>query len=296
MVDRRWIKISGRKCAITTPLRLDFILSLAIIEALFKRRNRNALVTSIWRKVYLTAQEGAVHQEEPGASEEEESGAPDSPTFAEAELEDFLSVETPTIEEDLEFDRLFEEIYDRILSIFERENLILPPNPLSSMMDIVNFVLVDDSDMSELIYIYIWWLISKWNPVYIFQRVWLYLRPGNATFFLAWEGNSWRLREIRGILFCHPKRPLLLSEKGLALYWNRNEWNATEHSLSSGSARHSELWYRLLVYSAGPSCFGLISSGSWVLGISFHWLVQIQYGWCFQEEPFLAWCCNGTFW
>lgn len=78
--------------------------------------------------------------------------------------------------------------------------------------------------------------------------------------------------------------------------WNRNEWNATEHSLSSGSARHSELWYRLLVYSAGPSCFGLISSGSWVLGISFHWLVQIQYGWCFQEEPFLAWCCNGTFW
>lgn len=86
--------------------------------------------------------------------EEEESGAPDSPTFAEAELEDFLSVETPTIEEDLEFDRLFEEIYDRILSIFERENLILPPNPLSSIMDIVNFVLVDDSDMSELIYIY----------------------------------------------------------------------------------------------------------------------------------------------
>lgn len=122
------------------PLRLDFILSLAIIEALFKRRNRNALVTSIWRKVYLTAQEGAVHQEEPGASEEE--------------LEDFLSVETPTIEEDPEFDRLFEEIYDRILSIFERENLILPPNPLSSIMDIVNFVLVDDSDMSELIYIY----------------------------------------------------------------------------------------------------------------------------------------------
>lgn len=50
---------------------------------------------------------------------------------------------------------MFEEIYDRILSIFERENLILPPpNPLSSMMDIVNFVLVDDSDMSELIYIY----------------------------------------------------------------------------------------------------------------------------------------------
>jgi hypothetical protein len=72
-------------------------------------------------------------------------------------LKDFLFVETPTIEEDLEFDRLFEEIYDRILSIFERENLILPPppNPLSSMMDIVNFVLVDDSDMSELIYIYI---------------------------------------------------------------------------------------------------------------------------------------------
>lgn len=111
-------------------------------------------MTSIWRKVYLTAQEGAVHQEELGASEEEESGAPDSPTFAEAELEDFLSVETPTIEEDPEFDRLFEEIYDRILSIFERENLILPPNPLSSIMDIVNFVLVDDSDMSELIYIY----------------------------------------------------------------------------------------------------------------------------------------------
>lgn len=72
-------------------------------------------------------------------------------------MKDFLFVETPTIEEDLEFDRLFEEIYDRILSIFERENLILPspPNPLSSMMDIVNFVLVDDSDMSELIYIYI---------------------------------------------------------------------------------------------------------------------------------------------
>lgn len=69
-------------------------------------------------------------------------------------MEDFLSVETPTIEEDPEFDRLFEEIYDRILSIFERENLILPPNPLSSIMDIVNFVLVDDSDMSELIYIY----------------------------------------------------------------------------------------------------------------------------------------------
>lgn len=39
-----------------------------------------------------------------------------------------------------------------------------------------------------------------------------------------------RLREIRGILFCHPKRPLLLSEKGLALYGNEIETNGTRQS------------------------------------------------------------------